>query len=91
MTDEIIFMIGDMVEKESEDSYFFGQIVSIFEKTTGVERLVVESPDGVLHIMSPKQVHPVSSERGHATLSRLNAGTPWKFLFDLSYTPPTLI
>lgn len=48
--------IGDKVEIKGEDSYFKGEIRSIFTKVSGKVRYVVENPDGVLHIYNIKQL-----------------------------------
>ncbi len=49
-----MFEIGDKVEKVGGDYTFEGIIVSVFEKLSGVIRLVVEDDRGVLHVYSEK-------------------------------------
>lgn len=39
-----------------EDSRFEGIVVARFKKLSGVERVVVENKDGVLHIYKPSQL-----------------------------------
>lgn len=53
------FKVGDHVEKVVGDYRFIGHVRSVFKKASGVERLVVENPDGILHIFSPKQLEKV--------------------------------
>lgn len=51
--------VGDMVAKRGGDYYFFGQVRSIFTKKSGIERVVVENSDGILHIFNPGQLYEV--------------------------------
>lgn len=56
------FEVGDTVEKKSSDSFFCGMVVAVFPKVNGTMRLVVENPDGILHVMSPSQVERVEKD-----------------------------
>lgn len=47
---------GDHVEKTGGDYSFKGTVVSVFEKASGARRVVVENPEGILHIFSEKQL-----------------------------------
>ena len=49
-----MFKIGDLVEKVGGDYTFVGHVVSVFQKLSGVERLVVEDDRGDLHVYSAK-------------------------------------
>lgn len=51
--------VGMMVNKTGGDYYFYGKIVSVFEKRSGAERIVVENIAGILHIFSPAQLQHV--------------------------------
>jgi len=42
--------VGDKVERVNSDYRFVGTVVSVFEKTTGQTRYVVEDDRGVLFI-----------------------------------------
>lgn len=48
--------IGDKVKKVTGDYNFEGFVVAVFEKLNGKVRLVVENPDGILHIYSEKKL-----------------------------------
>jgi len=48
------FKVGDKVEKVGGDYTFVGIVVAVFEKLSGVIRLVVEDDRGVLHVYSEK-------------------------------------
>lgn len=48
--------IGTQVEKVGGDYKFTGIVVSVFKKKSGVVRVVVENPDGILHIFNPAQL-----------------------------------
>ena len=48
------FKVGDKVEKVGGDYTFVGVVVAVFEKLSGVIRLVVEDDRGVLHVYSEK-------------------------------------
>lgn len=48
------FKIGDKVKKVGGDYTFVGIVVAVFEKLSGVIRLVVEDDRGVLHVYSEK-------------------------------------
>ena len=50
------FKIGDKVEKISGDYKFEGVVVAIFYKLSGLNRIVVENGDGILHIFSDKNL-----------------------------------
>lgn len=50
------FQIGDQVKKVTGDYVFQGEIVAIFKKKSGSVRVVVENPDGILHIFNPTQL-----------------------------------
>jgi len=55
--DETIdFKVGDNVAKTGGDYRFDGTVVSVFNKTTGHTRFVVEDDRGVLHIYSKKNL-----------------------------------
>lgn len=55
--------IGDKVRKVGGDYSFEGVVVSVFEKFTWGDvkpiRVVVQNPDGVLHIFNPKQLEKI--------------------------------
>ncbi len=46
--------IGDQVERVNSDYRFVGTIVSVFQKTSGLTRYVVEDDRGVLFIWNRK-------------------------------------
>ena len=48
--------VGDKVSKIGGDYKFDGIIVAIFQKLSGLTRLVVEDDRGVLHIYSEKNL-----------------------------------
>ena len=48
--------VGDCVEKTGGDYTFEGAVVSVFEKSSGQVRLVVEDDRGVLHIYSERNL-----------------------------------
>lgn len=54
MTEEVIFKVGDKVEKVGGDYTFVGYVVAVFPKLSGAIRLVVEDDRGVLHVYSQK-------------------------------------
>ena len=56
---ESIFKVGDSVSKVGGDYRFDGIIRSVFEKGSGVIRLVVEDDRGILHIYSEKNLKKV--------------------------------
>ena len=51
---------GNSVRKVTGDYKFEGIIVSVFKKLSGKIRLVVENPDGILHIYSEKNLELIS-------------------------------
>jgi hypothetical protein len=53
------FNVGDGVVKNGGDYYFYGDVVAVFRKRSGAERVVVENADGILHIFNPNQLRPV--------------------------------
>lgn len=53
---QVEFHKGDHVHKVTGDYTFTGRIVSVFEKSSGQVRYVVENTDGVLHIFSASQL-----------------------------------
>jgi hypothetical protein len=53
---EIEFKVGDLVIKSGGDYTFTGVVVSVFSKLSGVTRVVVENPDGIVHIFNAKQL-----------------------------------
>lgn len=57
------FKVGDNVSKVGGDYRFDGAVVSVFEKLSGVTRLVVEDDRGVLHIYSEKNLVKVEPAR----------------------------
>lgn len=51
--------VGDRVEKIGGDYTFKGIVVSVFQKTLGGTRVVVENEQGLLHIFSEKQLETI--------------------------------
>lgn len=51
-----LYNVGERVFKFAGDYKFNGVIVSVFAKTSGNIRYVVENPDGILHIFSESQL-----------------------------------
>ena len=47
---------GDKVIKSGGDYTFQGVVVSVFKKLSGQVRIVVENPQGILHIFSEKNL-----------------------------------
>jgi len=47
---------GSKVTKIGGDYKFKGVVVSKFRKLSGKMRVVVENPDGILHIFNPNQL-----------------------------------
>lgn len=54
--EDVDFKVGDAVSKSGGDYRFDGTVVSVFNKTTGHTRYVVEDDRGVLHIYSKKNL-----------------------------------
>lgn len=50
--ENLLFAIGDYVEKVSGDYRFDGVVVAAFHKLDGRARYVVENGDGLLHVFS---------------------------------------
>ena len=50
------YTVGDKVSKKGGDYRFDGTVVAVFEKLSGLIRLVVEDDRGVLHIYSEKNL-----------------------------------
>jgi hypothetical protein len=48
--------VGDLVKKTGGDFAYRGTVVSVFRKLAGIEKVVVESKEGVLHIFSPGEL-----------------------------------
>lgn len=48
--------VGDLVERVNSDYKFVGTVVSVFKKTTGQVRYVVEDDRGVLFIWNRKNM-----------------------------------
>lgn len=53
---ELIYKVGDWVEKTSGDYTFRGEVRMVGTKRSGVVRYVVENADGLMHIFSGKQL-----------------------------------
>lgn len=53
-----MFEKGDRVMKTGGDYSFTGVVVAKFTKLSGVERVVVENEQGILHIFNTKQLAP---------------------------------
>lgn len=53
------FKIGDTVKKVTGDYFFMGIVVASFTKLDGKIRVVVENPDGILHIFSEANLNKV--------------------------------
>ncbi len=51
-----MFTVGQRVYKDSGDYTYNGVVVSIFQKRSGVVRLVVENDDGMLFIFNENQL-----------------------------------
>jgi hypothetical protein len=49
-------VVGHRVTKTGGDYSFGGVVVAQFKKASGAERVVVENPDGILHIFNPSQL-----------------------------------
>lgn len=50
------FARGDAVEKVGGDYQFVGNVVAVFEKLSGLTRVVVENAHGLLFIFNPSQL-----------------------------------
>jgi hypothetical protein len=53
---EAKYKVGDNVSKVGGDYTFDGVVVSVFQKSSGVIRLVVEDDRGILHVYSEKNL-----------------------------------
>jgi hypothetical protein len=53
---EATYNVGDVVSKTGGDYRFDGTVVSVFQKLSGVIRLVVEDDRGILHVYSEKNL-----------------------------------
>lgn len=51
------FAVGDRVVKDGGDYTYRGTIVAVFNKLSGVERIVVENEDGMLFIFNAGQLN----------------------------------
>lgn len=56
--------IGDKVWKHTGDYTFHGEIRAVLQKLSGKTRVVVENPDGILHIFSPEQLMYLTKPNG---------------------------
>jgi hypothetical protein len=51
-----VWEVGDQVIKTGGDYVFSGEVRAVFSKRSGQVRVVVENPDGILHIFNPRQL-----------------------------------
>lgn len=58
-----MFQLNDYVFKSSGDYFFCGRVVALITKTSGVQRIVVENPHGLLFIFNPSQL--TKTDRGN--------------------------
>lgn len=49
-------VVGDLVKKTGGDFSYRGTVVATFKKLAGIEKVVVESKEGVLHVFSPSEL-----------------------------------
>ena len=55
--EELIFKIGDKVQKIGGDYFFKGTVIASFHKLNGKARYCVENSDGLIHIFNGKQLY----------------------------------
>ncbi len=48
--------VGDKVKKTKGDYRYYGEVVAVIQKRSGVERFIVESDDGLLLIFNEQQL-----------------------------------
>lgn len=48
--------VGDTMQKIAGDYRFHGTVRSLFQKESGMWRVVLENQDGILHIFAPSQL-----------------------------------
>ena len=68
---EPLIKVGDFVRKYKGDYKFAGTAVSVFRKSSGVVRYVVENDDGILHIFSESQLIPPAARDTTASKERM--------------------
>lgn len=66
--------IGDLVEKTGGDYTFSGTVVSVFQKLSGVTRIVVENRDGLLFIFNEQQLSFLESTMEEAARKLIEQG-----------------